>query len=92
MLISISLFLSAAFAYKPVIKDTYFAITTVKDLTVAGFKMDFNDTIFVKHTNGAKFLLSDPSMFKPAPYPIVQASNCNQQNGPNSGGILKTYL
>ena len=86
MLIATSLLLSAVLAYKPAIKDAYYAVTSVKELQVAGFKMDFNDTIYVQHSSGVKFLLSDPSMSKPAPYPFNSCNSGNNNQGSNNGG------
>ena len=86
MLISTSLLLSAVLAYKPAIKDAYYAVTSVAGLKVAGFKMDFNDTIYVQHSSGVKFSLSDPSMFKPAPYPINSCNSGNVNQGSGNGG------
>lgn len=79
---------SAVLAYRPVIKDAYFFLNTVKEFPAASFKMDFNDTLYVENTlTGARFLYSDPSMFAAAPFPFASSGGCDypQQGGPNQG-------
>ena len=65
---------SVVLAYKPAIQNAYYYVTTVKEYPAASFKMDFNDTLYLKNiVTGAKFLYSDPSMFAPAPFPFTSS-------------------